>query len=243
MAKVKKNEQVQEQQAQAAETAVEQTQPAEVAAEQPKTDFVPDVTCWPESTPAPDVPSVAVANITINAEDIRAEIDKGVAEVAETARAEIEASQKEAEDARKEAEALKAELAALKAGGPSESAGQAGLLSEAAATPAGYMQVRCKLPHGMDITMPDGRMVSIAGGNHPDAVMGFGKTLVREDDWEWIYETYKGQAMFKNGYIFAAKDAAGAFSQALDMEKVKTGQEGVDPKKPGGGVIPKSKDA
>ena len=223
MAKAKKDEQVKEQ-----------------AAEQAQGDFVPDVTINPVDTPTPDVANVAVANITINADDIRAEIDKGVAEVAEKARAEIEAAQKEAEDARKKARALEAELAALKPVRFSEFASQDGPLQEGD-TPAGYMQVRCKLPHGMDITMPDGRMVSIAGGNQFGAAMGFGKTLVREDDWEWIYQTYKGQAMFKNGYIFAAKDVAGAFSQTLDMEKVKTGQEGVDPKKPGNGVIPKSK--
>lgn len=91
-------------------------------------------------------------------------------------------------------------------------------------------------PFGIKYIMPDGREVVLNGnashligketGKLP--VGAFGLTIVKEDDWKYITETFGNQKIFKNGLCFATRKKAYSEEEAADREDLRTGFEPVD---------------
>ena len=84
--------------------------------------------------------------------------------------------------------------------------------------------VFCKLPSGIRFPLEDGD-VRLVGGNHPEAVVGFGKTVVKTDDWEVVSKRYSNHPAMQNGSIYAIANANDGKKEAQVREKTKTGFE------------------
>jgi hypothetical protein len=104
------------------------------------------------------------------------------------------------------------------------------------------VRVYCKLPHGIQYLLPNGKRVRLKGfyGDERSALQvsglpgrdtffGFGTTLVDAEDWEQIVKDHGKSVAHKNGLIFTAKDERSGQSQAREHETEKTGLEPYDP--------------
>ncbi|KVN25628.1 hypothetical protein WJ63_15980 [Burkholderia pyrrocinia] len=104
------------------------------------------------------------------------------------------------------------------------------------------VKVYCKLPHGIQYALPDGRRVRLQGfyGDERsplqvsglpgrDTFLGFGQTFVDVEDWEWIVKHHGDSLAHKNGHIFAAADEKSGQSEAREKETERTGYESYDP--------------
>ena len=108
---------------------------------------------------------------------------------------------------------------------------------------AELVSVGCKLPNGLQVTL-DGKTV-ILNGAATTAMRGldgaipegaFGVTQVEKDFMDKFVETYKDAAYIQNNAIFIQKDDRSVKAQGKDLEKTKTGLEGLDQDNPAPGV-------
>ena len=105
-------------------------------------------------------------------------------------------------------------------------------------TPEGMYIIYCKLPCGYSFPMPDGRKVVLNGSNHKDGetsltIVGYGRTEVAIEDWEWIAEKYAALKVFNedNPIIFAAEDTESGDAMAREVgPSVHNGMEQRAPK-------------
>lgn len=90
--------------------------------------------------------------------------------------------------------------------------------------------VGCKLPHGLHLDTPGLERITLAGGNDPSAVGGYGITndVDRSVFEAWVKANSQHPAL-KNNQIFIANDYNSARDNALEQAKIPTGFEGIDP--------------
>jgi hypothetical protein len=108
---------------------------------------------------------------------------------------------------------------------------------------AEMVSVGCKLPNGLQVTL-DGKTVILHGaastalrgldGAIPEGA--FGVTQVEKEFMDKFISTYQDAAYIQNNAIFIQKDERSVKSQGKDLEKDKTGLEGLDPDSPAPGV-------
>ncbi len=102
----------------------------------------------------------------------------------------------------------------------------------------GVYVIYCKLPCGMSFPLPSGKKVVLNGSNHKDGdhsltILGYGRTEVAIDDWDWIMSVYGSLKIFNesNPVVFAAEDVISGDSAAREFGvSVKTGLEQRSPK-------------
>ncbi|HGJ4729113.1 TPA: hypothetical protein ACJGQJ_001198 [Salmonella enterica subsp. enterica serovar Mgulani] len=108
---------------------------------------------------------------------------------------------------------------------------------------AEMVSVGCKLPNGLQVTL-DGKTV-ILNGAATTALRGldgaipegaFGVTQVEKDFMDKFIATYQDAAYIQNNAVFIQKDERSVKAQGKDLEKAKTGLEGLDPENPAPGV-------
>lgn len=103
-----------------------------------------------------------------------------------------------------------------------------------------FVTVACKLPHGLQIKVGD-KAVNLRGTNTPDAIGGYGFTLVDESFWkEWL-ALYQNFQPVKKGLIFAHPKGRPARDQAKEQAEIKNGLEPLDASQPIRGVGPADK--
>lgn len=103
-----------------------------------------------------------------------------------------------------------------------------------------FVTVACKLPNGLQIKVGD-KAVNLRGTNTPDAIGGYGFTLVDEAFFkEWLsrHPTFTPVA---RGLIFAHPKGRPARDQAKEQAEVKNGMEPLDASQPIRGVGPADK--
>ena len=101
----------------------------------------------------------------------------------------------------------------------------------------GTVTVGCKLPNGLIIELDEQRVV-LNGANSSALIGGFGLTEVNEALFKAWLEKHKDYEPVKQGLIFAQEKPANAQAEAKDKAKLKSGFEGLDPKKPAEGIEP-----
>ncbi|WP_258561851.1 hypothetical protein [Salmonella bongori] len=108
---------------------------------------------------------------------------------------------------------------------------------------AEMVSVGCKLPNGLQVTL-DGKTV-ILNGAASTALRGldgaipegaFGVTQVEKDFMDKFIAIYHDAAYIQNNAVFIQKDERSVKAQGKDLEKSKTGLEGLDPENPAPGV-------
>ena len=97
--------------------------------------------------------------------------------------------------------------------------------------------VGCKLPNGLVIELDEQRVV-LNGANSSAIIGGFGMTEVNKALFDAWLEKHKDYEPVKQGLIFAQEKPANAQAEAKDKAKLKSGFEGLDPKKPAEGIEP-----
>lgn len=108
--------------------------------------------------------------------------------------------------------------------------------NEGTASSEGMYVVYCKLPCGYSFPMPDGRKIFLNGSNHKEdipngrslAIVGYGRTEVAIEDWEWISNRYSALRVFSedNPIIFVAEDRSSGDEMAREVgPSVKSGME------------------
>lgn len=102
----------------------------------------------------------------------------------------------------------------------------------------GMVRVACKLPHGLNVRMPDGRTIELNGLHSRQTVAGHGMTYIPAKDWDAIQVVYAEAKWLRNEHVFAFADADDAAAMAEEREQVNAGFNPIDPKNPGihGGV-------
>lgn len=108
---------------------------------------------------------------------------------------------------------------------------------------AEMVSVGCKLPNGLQVTI-DGVTVILKGaastalrqldGAIPEGA--FGVTQVEKDFMDKFMKMYQDAPYIQNNAIFIQKDERSVKAQGKELEKAKTGLEGLDPEKPAPGV-------
>lgn len=91
-----------------------------------------------------------------------------------------------------------------------------------------FVTVACKLPHGLKLTLGE-RSFTLRGANAPDAVVGFGLTVIPEDFWNDWSKAYHNYEPLKKGLIFAHAKAGDTRAEAGEKKELKTGLEQLDP--------------
>lgn len=108
---------------------------------------------------------------------------------------------------------------------------------------AEMVSVGCKLPNGLQVTL-DGKTV-ILNGAASTALRGldgaipegaFGVTQVEKEFMDKFIATYQDAAYIQNNAVFIQKDERSVKAQGKELEKSKTGLEGLDPENPAPGV-------
>ena len=101
--------------------------------------------------------------------------------------------------------------------------------------------VGCKLPNGLQLIVND-QLVAVLNGSNSSSVIG-GHGITESVDKEgfdtWMAQN-KDAAVVKKGFVFAHDKAANVQAEAKDRKDEKTGQEGLDPSKPGPGIKPEN---
>lgn len=97
--------------------------------------------------------------------------------------------------------------------------------------------VGCKLPNGLVIELDEQRVV-LNGANSSAIIGGFGMTEVNKALFDAWLAKHKDYEPVKQGLIFAQEKPANAQAEAKDKAKLKSGFEGLDPKKPAEGIEP-----
>lgn len=100
--------------------------------------------------------------------------------------------------------------------------------------------VGCKLPNGLHIHL-DGKEVTLNGSNSSRVIGGYGLTNVDESFITAWLAAHQDFPAVRAGLIFVQVNAKKAEDEADEKVDVKSGLEGIDPEKPGGGVT-KAKD-
>lgn len=96
--------------------------------------------------------------------------------------------------------------------------------------------VACRLPHGLDVPLPNGDVVRINGLNARGAHSGHGFTNLKVETWEAIKTLYAGKLWLKNQAVFAFADADSATDAAEDRSDVNVGFNGIDPNNPNASI-------
>lgn len=97
--------------------------------------------------------------------------------------------------------------------------------------------VGCKLPNGLIIELDEQRVV-LNGANSSALIGGFGMTEVNEALFNAWLAKHKDFEPVKQGLIFAQAKPVNAQAEAKDKAELKSGFEGIDPKKPAKGIEP-----
>lgn len=100
--------------------------------------------------------------------------------------------------------------------------------------------VACKLPNGLELNHGD-VSVTFKGSNDANAVCGFGMTHGVDGDWfdDWCLTAGADFAPIQSGALFSQDTPEKAVGEAAEKEndaRVLTGQEPIDPDKPGKGI-------
>lgn len=100
---------------------------------------------------------------------------------------------------------------------------------------ASFVTVACKLPHGLQIRVGE-QALTLRGSNSPEAIGGYGFTLVNESFWnEWL-KSYCNFEPVKKGLIYALAKGGDARARAQEQAEVKNGLEPLNPKSPIPGI-------
>jgi hypothetical protein len=165
-------------------------------------------------------------------------------------------AEKDKADAKSAADTRAAALAAAKADegrGPAETRSR---FVEAPPPANNFVNIGCKLPHGLELTLfraqtaPDNTVkhipldgsITLKGRNSSNIVGGYGITQVPTEFWEaWVAANPHFKAL-KSGAIFAEPNRARALAHADAQRDLKTGAEPLNSDKPGPGLakVPES---
>jgi hypothetical protein len=100
-----------------------------------------------------------------------------------------------------------------------------------------FVTVACKLPHGLQMRLKD-KVITLRGANAPDAISGFGLTIVPEDFWNEWSKQYRALEPLAKNLIFAYQKGGDARAAAKEKADMKTGLEQLDPNSIVAGVKP-----
>ncbi|BBR04685.1 MULTISPECIES: hypothetical protein [Klebsiella pneumoniae complex] len=104
---------------------------------------------------------------------------------------------------------------------------------------SGTVHIRLKHPHGIIFDLANDRKVALKGSDFhlrglEKGVLtcGFGKTQVKDTDWEEVLTTYPSMVedLVRKGVLIYENDAASAEDHAQDNTEVRHGREPVDVK-------------
>jgi hypothetical protein len=101
---------------------------------------------------------------------------------------------------------------------------------------SGFVTVACKLPQGLNISVPDTDIkLKLHGTHSPYAVAGHGLTEVKADVWDAVEAHYKDVpgAKWLGSSVFVSSKREDAVDEATEKADENYGFDPIDPTAPG----------